>query len=107
MGEGQKCADAINTAFNGQKGFKDYESCDTCSEEKAKKCANCKSVDYCNQVCQKHHWPVHKKYCAKEKKMLEKRIAANAKWEAGRGERDGGWGAKEGGGGEGSEMELL
>jgi len=64
-GDGQTAAEYINGAFNGQKGFKDFENCDTCGEEKAmKKCATCKSVDYCNQTCQKFHWFMHKKFCA-------------------------------------------
>ena len=50
-GKGQSAAEYINGAFNGQKGFKDHENCDTCGEEKAeKKCSECKSADYCDQV---------------------------------------------------------
>ena len=50
-GEGQTAAEYINGAFNGQKGFKDHENCDTCGQEgAAKKCSNCKSGDYCDQV---------------------------------------------------------
>ena len=50
-GEGQTAAEYINGAFNGQRGFKDCENCDTCGQEGAeKKCSNCKGADYCNQV---------------------------------------------------------
>ena len=54
-GKGQSAAEYINGAFNGQKGFKDHENCDTCGEEKAeKKCSECKSADYCDQVHGRH-----------------------------------------------------
>ena len=57
-------AEYINQAFNGQRGFKDAENCTTCGEEKAeKKCSKCKTVQYCDQACQKYHWFVHKKHC--------------------------------------------
>ncbi len=73
-GEGMTAAEFINQAFNGQKGFKDDEDCSTCGNEKAqKKCSNCKSVQYCNQSCQKYHWFVHKKLCAKIKEAFEAR----------------------------------
>lgn len=67
-GEGMSAAEYINQAFNGQRGFQDDENCDTCGDEKAqKKCSTCKSVQYCNQTCQKYHWFVHKKQCARLK----------------------------------------
>ena len=50
-GEGQTASEYINAAFNGQKGFKDFENCTACGEEKAeKKCSSCKAVYYCDQV---------------------------------------------------------
>jgi len=71
-GEGVTAAEYINQAFNGQKGFQD-ENCETCGNEKAeKKCAKCKAVQYCDRDCQKYHWFVHKKYCAKIKEKKEK-----------------------------------
>jgi len=76
-GEGQTASEYINGAFNGQKGFKDFENCDTCGEEKAeKKCSSCKSADYCNQTCQKLHWFQHKKHCAALKIKHDKMAAA-------------------------------
>jgi len=79
-GEGQTAAEYINGAFNGQKGFKDHENCDTCGDEKAeKKCSGCKSADYCNQVCQKYHWSVHKKLCARLKVEHDVREKHNKK----------------------------
>ena len=96
-GEGQTASEYINGAFNGQRGFKDHENCDTCGQEGAKKkCSSCKSADYCDQVnssdpkirlifyfkaCQKYHWFVHKKHCARLRKQFEAREAANKKIE--------------------------
>ena len=81
-GEGQTASEYINGAFNGQRGFKDHENCDTCGEEGAgKKCSGCKSADYCDQRCQKYHWFVHKKHCDKLKKEFEKRVETNKKLE--------------------------
>merc|ERR1712198_496186 len=81
-GEGQSAAEYINGAFNGQKGFKDHENCDTCGQEGAsKKCSSCKSADYCDQVCQKYHWFVHKKHCERLKKLHDAREEANKKLE--------------------------
>jgi len=65
-GEGLSASELINQAFNGQKGFKsEEEGCAACGEESesAKKCSACKLVVYCQALCQKMHWFVHKKYC--------------------------------------------
>ncbi|XP_056380745.1 ubiquitin carboxyl-terminal hydrolase 19 isoform X2 [Hyla sarda] len=35
-------------------------------EEKLKRCTRCYRVGYCNQVCQKTHWPEHKVSCRPE-----------------------------------------
>ncbi|XP_018116911.1 ubiquitin carboxyl-terminal hydrolase 19 isoform X3 [Xenopus laevis] len=35
-------------------------------EEKLKRCTRCYRVGYCNQVCQKSHWPDHKTACRPE-----------------------------------------
>lgn len=77
-GEGATAAEYINQAFNGQKGFKDFENCDTCGEEKAEsKCSKCKCVSYCNQECQKLHWFTHKKVCSTLKEKREKGLEAS------------------------------
>lgn len=57
----------INAAINGQRGFIDnIPICSTCGEEKpAKKCSKCKVVQYCDRNCQRLHWPIHKKECAR------------------------------------------
>ncbi|KAM4651238.1 ubiquitin carboxyl-terminal hydrolase 19 isoform 2-T2 [Discoglossus pictus] len=35
-------------------------------EEKLKRCTRCYRVGYCNQICQKSHWPDHKGACRPE-----------------------------------------
>ncbi|XP_063797176.1 ubiquitin carboxyl-terminal hydrolase 19 isoform X3 [Pseudophryne corroboree] len=35
-------------------------------EEKLKRCTRCYRVGYCNQICQKTHWPEHKVACRPE-----------------------------------------
>lgn len=57
----------VSAAINGQKGFIDnMPMCNTCGEEKpAKKCSKCKVVQYCDRECQRLHWFVHKKACAR------------------------------------------
>lgn len=49
------------------------EICGVCDKDKAtlkaetgrdlKKCAGCKIVQYCDRVCQKRGWPIHKHFC--------------------------------------------
>jgi len=71
---GSSAAEHINQTFNGRKGFDDSLYCLTClAEEAPKKCSLCKSVQYCDQVCQRYHWFVHKKFCPKMKEEYEKR----------------------------------
>jgi len=53
------------------------------SDDDLKKCGGCKQVKYCNQNCQKLHWPKHKKECkqlaaelrAGDNKSLDKSIS--------------------------------
>jgi splicing suppressor protein 51 len=44
-------------------------SCSSCSKDETsnvlKACAKCQSAFYCNRECQKSHWKVHKKECAR------------------------------------------
>lgn len=60
-------------SINGQKGFDDDAPvCSTCGEcGPPKKCSQCKSVQYCDQDCQKMHWFTHKKICPKLKQERE------------------------------------
>ncbi|KYN07474.1 PREDICTED: ankyrin repeat and MYND domain-containing protein 2 [Cyphomyrmex costatus] len=57
----------ISAAINGQRGFFDgVHTCVTCGEDKAtKKCSKCKAVQYCDRECQRLHWFMHKKACAR------------------------------------------
>lgn len=57
----------INTTVNGQRGFKDtVVLCSACGHEKPeKKCSKCKVVQYCDRECQRLHWFMHKKTCAR------------------------------------------
>ncbi|XP_055625498.1 ankyrin repeat and MYND domain-containing protein 2 [Toxorhynchites rutilus septentrionalis] len=57
----------IKAAINGQHGFQDTISfCSSCGEEKPdKKCSKCKEVQYCDRECQRLHWFMHKKVCAR------------------------------------------
>ncbi|OQV17960.1 Ankyrin repeat and MYND domain-containing protein 2 [Hypsibius exemplaris] len=56
----------LEQSINGQHmPDRDAAPCDTCCDPAAKKkCSSCKMVSYCNEECQKMHWPVHKKECA-------------------------------------------
>jgi len=63
------CAlDLLKAAINGQRGFAPEGVCVTCDTEARtnKKCGRCKGVDYCGRVCQKLHWPSHKKLCKRD-----------------------------------------
>ncbi|CAL1534454.1 unnamed protein product [Lymnaea stagnalis] len=66
IGQEPTALSILISAVNGQQFAWDAsEGCDTCGEAKAEaKCAKCKMVVYCNQTCQKLHWPTHKKFCA-------------------------------------------
>lgn len=57
----------IHSSINGQRGFVDnVPFCHACGDEKpAKKCSKCKSVQYCDRECQRLHWFMHKKSCAR------------------------------------------
>ncbi|CRK92769.1 CLUMA_CG006293, isoform A [Clunio marinus] len=59
--------DVIKQSLNGQRSFQDeYAFCKTCGEEKPdKKCSKCKQVQYCDRECQRLHWWMHKKECAR------------------------------------------
>nr|CAD7415915.1 unnamed protein product [Timema poppensis] len=57
----------VSAAINGQRGFTDNTVfCWTCGQEGApKKCSKCKAVQYCDRECQRLHWFMHKKVCAR------------------------------------------
>ncbi|XP_011183781.1 ankyrin repeat and MYND domain-containing protein 2 [Zeugodacus cucurbitae] len=57
----------FRNAINGHRGFADDTSyCSSCGNEKPdKKCSKCKQVKYCDRECQRLHWFMHKKTCAR------------------------------------------
>lgn len=59
--------EVLKQAINGQRGFQDLDAfCVTCGDEKPdKKCSKCKQVQYCDRECQRLHWWLHKKECAR------------------------------------------
>lgn len=70
----------ISAAINGQRGFTDNtSSCCTCGEEGAtKKCSKCKVVQYCDRECQRLHWFMHKKACARLSQPAVKQQAGSS-----------------------------
>ncbi|PVD37335.1 hypothetical protein C0Q70_04334 [Pomacea canaliculata] len=76
---------ALTTLVSGIYGpvWEDDSSCWTCGELKAeKKCSACKCVSYCDQVCQKLHWPTHKKFCKSMAEAYQTREQERLKEEA-------------------------
>lgn len=65
IGDEPSALSLLSRGISGQKGFdEDVPSCPACSEPKpSKKCSQCKATLYCDQRCQRLHWPTHKKFC--------------------------------------------
>ncbi|XP_067643012.1 ankyrin repeat and MYND domain-containing protein 2 [Eurosta solidaginis] len=57
----------FRNAINGHRSFADETCyCSSCGNEKPdKKCSKCKQVKYCDRECQRLHWFMHKKTCAR------------------------------------------
>lgn len=79
IGDEPSALSILIQTVSGQKGCTEVNTCTTCGEPKAeKRCSICKSVQYCDQDCQKLHWSTHKKHCQrlakeyKEQQELEK-----------------------------------
>ncbi|KAH9424560.1 Ankyrin repeat and MYND domain-containing protein 2 [Dermatophagoides pteronyssinus] len=48
-------------------GIEENDTCFTCSEfNPNKRCSRCKKATYCDERCQRLHWPVHKRVCNEE-----------------------------------------
>jgi hypothetical protein len=75
--------EVLKQAINGQRGFQDLNLfCSTCGDEKPdKKCSKCKQVQYCDRECQRLHWSVHKKECARLSSAPGANVNANGKRE--------------------------
>lgn len=43
--------------------LKEARTCANCRNKETKSKCPCKGISYCNKVCQKAHWPEHKKIC--------------------------------------------
>lgn len=59
--------DILKQSILGHNPFEDQTAfCYACFEENpSKKCSKCKSVQYCDRECQRLHWFIHKKVCAR------------------------------------------
>ena len=47
------------------------QKCSYCDKPAANRCGKCIITYYCDQVCQKNHWPIHKKECKLSQKKFE------------------------------------
>jgi len=47
------------------------QKCSYCNKTAANRCGTCIITYYCDQVCQKNHWPIHKKECKLSQKKIE------------------------------------
>lgn len=68
----------LEQSINGQHmPNRDGPPCETCNDPEAqRKCSACKLVSYCDEQCQKFHWPVHKKEC---KRLAQQHAIMEAK----------------------------
>ncbi|XP_004526925.1 ankyrin repeat and MYND domain-containing protein 2 [Ceratitis capitata] len=70
----------FRNAINGHRGFADESTyCSSCGNEKPdKKCSKCKQVKYCDRECQRLHWFMHKKTCARPTSNVSASTSASA-----------------------------
>ncbi len=66
VGANPSALKVITDCMNGQRmnsPIDEFSNCATCLDRKVdvKVCSHCKKVAYCDQLCQRMHWPVHKK----------------------------------------------
>ena len=61
-----------------------HHHCLTCNvtfdmpiEECLLRCRRCKLSYYCNRVCQKAHWPIHKKICGTNPEHIDLEVGPN------------------------------
>uniref|UniRef100_A0A8D8VIP2 Ankyrin repeat and MYND domain-containing protein 2 n=2 Tax=Cacopsylla melanoneura TaxID=428564 RepID=A0A8D8VIP2_9HEMI len=80
----------LTTAINGHRGFADdTQPCATCAEESAtKKCSKCKVVRYCDRECQRLHWFIHKKECARSNAVVSSSISCTTNGTSGETEQE-------------------
>ena len=67
IGQEPSALQLLIDSINDQKGFfNSCTNCQTCNELNPRSnCAQCKTVSYCNQICQRYDWPGHKLICKK------------------------------------------
>lgn len=69
--------DLVTSTLCGRQMADAEDACSTCGEASMdsrplRKCSVCKSVQYCGEVCQRLHWPGHKKQCPSLAKKTQK-----------------------------------
>lgn len=80
VGQEPSAISIVTEAVNGQRGMDNPSPCATCGNPNAeKKCSACKSIQYCDQTCQKLHWFTHKTICSHLSKMNDdtKQLTSN------------------------------
>lgn len=81
-GQNPSAISCIQQSIVGPRMVMDELFCSTCGESKAsKRCAACKTVNYCNSECQKLHWFTHKKWCSQLAEQFHKMNLANCQKE--------------------------
>jgi len=73
VGTNPSALKVVTDCLNGQRmnsPSSEFNVCATCLERKAdvKVCSHCRRVAYCDQFCQRMHWPIHKKENVEAKK---------------------------------------
>jgi len=64
LGQRPSALSIFTTTLNGRTFDDDETVCDACGEPNAdKRCTVCKSVNYCNEKCQRIRWSTHKLQC--------------------------------------------
>jgi len=73
IGQNPSALTVLTTTLNGRTFEEDTSNrCDACNEPNAiRRCTGCKSVNYCDELCQRLRWSTHKRICLSLKKVNE------------------------------------